>query len=148
MVSGIVEVAKRGCCAWRLHSNTTHSYEALVGVEVTTSSIAKGSIFLSLRLVHLRILEIIWILGKCEEPLLATDSPTASSAESSSSSSGLRTKVSYEIADNITSSPLHAQPLSTVNLDQGSYVIMNLSNFNVKSGEEGRLFPLTGNKRM
>ena len=54
--------------------------------------------------------------------------------------------MSYEIVENDNnSSPSQGQPLSSVNLDLGGYVIMHLANFNVKSGEEGRLFPLTGN---
>ena len=74
--------------------------------------------------------------------MLTTDSQTAPPVESSG---GLRTKVSYEIVENDNnSSPSQGQPLSSVNLDLGGYVIMHLANFNVKSGEEGRLFPLTG----
>lgn len=41
-VFGIIGLVKRGCCAWRLHSHTTHSYEALAGVEVTADAVSKG----------------------------------------------------------------------------------------------------------
>ena len=63
-----------------------------------------------------------------------------------SSSAGLSTKVSFVVADNtpLSSSDNAGTTSSKPTLTLSSFELLHISNFNVKSGDDGKLFPLIG----